>query len=144
MMGGVLLQLGQLTPVQRAVRDQFSRGGSLMDIAIVIAGLGGIIALTYIFARRQQRNDRSVRRFDPRQLFDALLRKLYVTADQRRWLEGVASGARLDHPAVLLLSEKLFDRYAAEWASRHSRTSGADGSSDTTAAQVRSLLFPTD
>jgi len=138
----MLLQVDQLTAVQRAVRDQFTRGGSVTAVAVVVGGVVGVIALTYFLARRQQRNDRSVRRFDPKQLFDTLLRKLYLSAEQRRWLEGVARRARLEHPAVLVLSERLFDRYTAEWGSQGSRTPGPDGPHDTTAAQIRSLLFP--
>jgi len=144
-MNAIPAQLDQLTLVQKAIRDQFQRGGSFTGVALVLLGVVVVVVLTYFLARCQQRNDRTIRRFEPRQLFDGLLHKLLLTTEQRQWLNAVARDAKLEHPAVLLLSDKLYDRCVNEWESRRSKGGivAAEGlRTNTTASQVRRVLFP--
>lgn len=140
-----LAQIDPLTNVQRVIRDEIQRGGSFTGVALVLLGLVGVIALAYFLARREQFNDRRIRRFAPRRLFEDLLQNLLLTPQQRKWLDAVASHARLDHPAVLLLSDKLYDRCVREWESRHPSDANAAAerrSAGSAAAHVRRVLFP--
>ena len=129
---------GGLSEVQRAVRDQFLRGGSFTSVLIVllciVAGVLLAYVLTQMFRVRPKR-----KRFDsPQQLFNDLLERLNLSAPQRQLLDSMVRDLRLKQPSTILLSEILFDRSLVQWRdARHG--AGADRQ---LVGQVRAALFP--
>ena len=100
-----------LTPVQRSVRDHFETGGSIGAFVLAIAMLIGVVWLTgrlSEFLRRARQ--RSIQPDDPKRLFRDVLAKLKLTHGQQRFLRVLAKRHALANPAVLLLSESVFDR----------------------------------
>jgi len=109
------LQLNDLTEVQRATREHFQKGGSVVSVLLVMLGLALGVILTYWLSRQQQKVARNFRRNDPQKLFQDLMAKVELSEPQRRVLWSVANDLRLDHPAVLLISRTLFDRHVRTW-----------------------------
>ena len=149
MMMTVLLQLDGLNDVQRAVRDQFQRGGSVAGVLLVLLVLLAVVLAVYYLTQCQRKVTQAARRHDPQRLFRHLLNGLDLSAPQRHLLLAVAKDLRLKQPTVILLSPTLFDLHVKEWQTGQSgpvRTSAAIGNHpdapEQTAAQTRSVLFP--
>ncbi|MHC4696332.1 MAG: hypothetical protein ACYTFA_06290 [Planctomycetota bacterium] len=144
-MTAVLLQVHELTPVQRAVRNQFQEGGSTGMVLLMIAGILSLALVTYWLTRRLQENEGArVRPDDPKKLYRDLLDKLDLPSAQRRALDTVARDLRLQNPAKIFLSPFLFDRCMDQWGDAGGRA-GLDtreGPSERLVAQIRTALFP--
>ena len=141
----VLLAMpAQLTEVQRAVRDRFQEGGSFTAVMLVLLGVTGVVLAVYYLTLRQRRVKDNTRRASPERLFRDLMGKLDLTSPQRQYLDTMARDLRIKHPAVILLSPELFDRYLGEWQAWQHRT--ADDKDEQmnprTAARIRTALFP--
>ena len=144
-MVNVLTQVDALPVFHRAVREQFQTGEPILGTVLALLGLGAIVALAYaltVFQRR--RAERAVSFDDPQGLFGDVLEKLELPPTERRTLGDVVRDLRLDHPAVILLSETLFDRQVSKWLERRNLSPGSGGSAQDaeTVAAVRSRLFP--
>ena len=134
----------QLTEIQRSVRDQFQEGGSFLTVMLVLLAIAGVVLAAYCLGLRQRRAGENAQRASPQQLFRDLMDKLDLTLPQRRLLHTIARDLRIKHPAVILLSPDLFDRYVGEWHVRQSRTIVDEGEqmNPRMAAQIRAVLFP--
>ena len=129
-----------LTPVQRSVRDYFQTGHTVGAAILAMVLLVCVVWLTYRLSERLRRaRQRSIHPDDPRTLFHDLLGKLDFTGRQRRFLQGIAAGSALKHPATLLLSEVVYDRCVEKSSSRSTRV---DQEAATMAVRMRSILFP--
>lgn len=132
--------LAQVNDVQRAVQEHFQRGGSTWTVLIILAILAGIILTTYLLTRRQERRTGATIANDPMGLYRDLLTDLNLTAPQRKLMERVAKDADLPHPAVILLSPKVFSRHAESPPAGSDRTIlRAD---QQLIAQLKETLFP--
>ena len=143
MKAGVLLQLNELTPLQKAVREHFQKGGSMLAMLLVLLGIAATLALAYWLTRRQRSTIRKAPPNDPRKLFRDLQEKLRLPVPQRNFLNGVALQLHLEHPSVLLLSPVLYDRYVDQWRANDRQRSGggAPSKGSDVAAQTRAALF---
>ncbi|MFQ5463761.1 MAG: hypothetical protein ACE5E5_14185 [Phycisphaerae bacterium] len=113
-----LMQLEDLTEIQRATREHFQKGGSIVSVLSVIGGLVLGVGLAYWLSQQQQKVARNARRNDPQKLFQDLMAKVELSEPQRRVLGSVAHDLNLDQPAVLLISRALFDRHVHAWKQR--------------------------
>ncbi len=111
----LLLPEPQLTETQRAVRDQFLKGGSLTAVLFVMVVLAAVVLVVYYLTVRQRSTVVDARRALPTQLFTDLLANLDLAVPQRHLLEAVATSLHLKDPAVILLSPVVFDRHVEEW-----------------------------
>ncbi len=110
-----LLQPRDLTEIQRATREHFQKGGSIVSVLLVMLGVAFGVILAYWLSRQQQRLARNVRRNDPQKLFQELMAKIELSEPQCRALRRVSDDLGLDHPAVLLISRTLFDQHVQAW-----------------------------
>jgi hypothetical protein len=120
----LLLLEPQLTETQRAVRDQFLKGGSLTAVLLVLALLAAVVLVVYYLTMRQRSTVVDARRALPTQLFTDILAKLDLTPQQRHLVGAVATALRLENPAVILLSPAVFDRHVKEWQANDSSAGG--------------------
>ncbi len=134
----LLAPLAELTEIQRAVRDQFQKGGSLTALLLVMSGLAAVLLVAYYLTLRQRKAAVDTRHPDPQGLFNDLLNKLDLTPPQRRLLEGVARALRLGQPTVILLSPALFDRYLDQFRARQTGVSGRHQAASTPGESARS------
>ncbi len=144
-MVNVLTQVDALPEVHRAMREQFQMGGSILETVLALLGLASLVALAYaLTALQRRRAERLVTCDDPQQLFGDVLDKLELSPTERRTLRTVVRDLRLDHPAVILLSETLFDRQVSKWLERRnlSRDSGGSARDAETISAARTRLFP--
>ncbi len=144
MMVKVLLQLDALPELRRAIRDEFQTGGSILGVLLALLGLAAVVLLAYLLAELQRK--RAVgpaKNDDPERLYRDLLGKLGLATDERQVLDTLAREMRLKHPAVILLSEALFDRHVAGWRARWDRppVKGGPAPDGDTIARVRTRLF---
>lgn len=146
-MVNVLSQLDALSDVHRAMRDEFQKGGSILETLLALAGLAALVLLAYFLTKLQSRRAaRSVKYDKPQRLFHDLLDKLSLTTEERQLLDSVSRASRLTHPSAMLLSETLFERRVSKWRERTDDPSGvvASGSRAETIGRVRARLFPGD
>lgn len=143
-MTGGLLQVHDLTPVQRAVRDQFQEGGSTGVALLIVVGIVGLVLVAYWLTRRLNLDSgERARPDDPGKLYRELLDKLDLPPAQRRILDTVAKDLRLRNPAKILLSPKLFDRCVDQWEETRGQadTRAAEGPPERLIHQIRTALF---
>ncbi len=132
-------QSGNLTEIQRSVRDYFSEGGSLLAVLLVMGLVAIVLLAAYWLTRRQQRHaERSEHLDDPGQLFDDLLGALPLATPQREFLSALVREERLEQPSVILLSPARYDRCV----SRHQGRAGSSTGDDQLVEQIRTVLFP--
>jgi len=118
-----------ITPYERfmAVKDRFSTGGSTGKFVFVVGLLllmVLLLALISTLLRRWQK--RKV--YNPKRLFLDVLRTTPLTVPQRDLVRRIARDLRLPHPAILLLSPRIFTENANAWmsASRNANTHTRD------------------
>jgi hypothetical protein len=130
----------QLTDVQRAVQEHFQRGGSMLTVLILLAVLTSMIIAVHLLTRRQERRRGAALTDDPMGLFRELLADLHLTTPQRKLLARAAKEARLAHPAVILLSSRVFSQHVESRSADHDRAiTHADRQ---LIAQLKETLFP--
>ena len=134
------LTIAQVTDVQRAVQEHFQRGGSTWTVLIILGILAGIILTTYLLTRRQERRTGATIANDPMGLYRDLLTDLNPTAAQRKLMERVAKTANLAHPAVILLSPRVFSRHVESRSTASTRTTPQ--ADPQLVAQLKETLFP--
>lgn len=140
-----LLQSSPWSPVERAVRERFQEGGSIVGVLLVALTIAGAVAITYWLTVRSERASRpSLAVSDPQGLFNDCLEGAPLARPQRQFLLSLANDLRLPHPSVMLISEATFDECVARW-----RSAGDDGEKsrraagdDATATATRAALFP--
>lgn len=142
----VLLQIDGLTPVQRAVKEQFQKGGSVGTALLVVAGLAALAFVAYRLSGRPGGSERQLARPDDAiRLFRTLLSKLNLSEAQCNYLHSVTNDHGLKNPAKVLLSPALFDKYTERWTAE--RVRAEQGSPESTHHGVmtltRAVLFPT-
>lgn len=139
-----LLQASRLTPVQRAVRDQFERGGSFSEILVVVVGLFALVLVAHLLSRRLGGDaEKNATIDDPKALFENLLGKLGLPASQERILKSVAREVDLQHPTAILLSPASLDRAVERWVRRSGPFSASvERQGRMTILQARRALFP--
>ncbi len=135
MLTSLLLQSDRLPEFYRAVREQFSKGGSPTKAIIAILAIAALVLLVYMLNRLERRVAAPVETNDPQRLFRDLLPKLGLTTDQRHELDALLRSLSLPNPAAILLSEKLFDQAVAQ-AHRDSPRSAESF------RRIRARLFP--
>lgn len=135
----VLLQSDQMPQFYRAVREQFNQGGTIGSMLIVLASFAALVLLVYVLNRLEQRATTNTEPSDAQRLFRDVVGRLGLNEAQRQLLESVAKDLRLRNPAILLLSERLFDQHVQEWVGR--QKSGATGC-EQAVSRMRSRLFP--
>lgn len=108
--------LAKITPLDRlmAIRDRFATGGSTGRFAAVLAAIAALFLVMVLIAWLIQRR-RQKRVYNPKALFQDVLRQLPLTVPQRDLLRRLARDLRLEHPTVLLLSPQLFLESANAW-----------------------------
>ena len=134
------LTIAQVTDVQRAVQEHFQRGGSTWTVLIILGILAGIILTTYLLTRRQERRTGATIANDPMGLYRELLTDLNLTAPQRKLMERAAKEAGLAHPAVILLSPRVFSRHVESRSTESTRTTPQ--ADPQLVAQLKETLFP--
>ncbi|MGD2110115.1 MAG: hypothetical protein PVI86_12085 [Phycisphaerae bacterium] len=139
-------QSDPLTDVMQAVRDHFTRGGTLGSVLLVVLVLCIPVGLAYLIARSARSQARADAKPAPRHLFRNLVTRLRLTPAQRTCLEDLSRDPALAHPTALLLSRTLFDQHASTWLDeRKRRRRGHIGAFENEmVADLRSRLFPTD
>ncbi len=137
------IQTGGLNETLRAVRGRFQDGGSFAIILLLVATFISIFWIANLIAKKQRRARATTLPPDPGRLFSDLMSRLGMTPQQRKALEHVARDLRLANPAVILISETLFDRGLERY--RAARPSGSPESTEPTAlmTEIRATLFPT-
>ena len=141
----LLLELNRLTDFQRAVRDHFQQGGSIMAAFFVVAGIVAVVVLVKLLTQSQKRSGRPTVTDQPQELFADLLAGLELTQQQRRLLTAVAQEFGIKNPAVILMSVALFDQYVGRWRERSRGKTDAVGAAPDAQhiARLRAHLFPT-
>ncbi len=133
---------GDLTPIQRGVRDHFIEGGSILTAALVLAFCLLMVGFVYVVTRRMA--IRSGTTPSGKQLFRLGLDGVSLSAPQRMMLSAVAIAERVENPAVLLLSRPLFDQHVDRWLGLKDLAQIDDKtrSKIQTARELRAALFP--
>ncbi len=135
----VLLQSDQLPEFYRAVRDQFTRGGSPVKAVLAILVIVVLVVVVYIVNRFERRVSAPVETNDPQRLFRDMMHKLGLSAEQREQLDILSREMRLENPAVIVLSEKLFDQSITQWRGR-----SEDPQARELLGRLRARLFPNE
>jgi len=130
-----------LTPIQRAVKEHFMRGGSLGVVLMLLAAIVAVVPVVYAIVRLRDRMGKPRVINDPRRLYDDLVGALALEPHQREFLQRLAADLAIPHPTTLLLSPRLFNRAVKDWR-RRAPTAMSDWS-ETVAATYR-VLFPSD
>lgn len=142
---GVLAQLDQLTPQQRAVRDHFQQGGSLTAVLLVILGFILLMIFAYgvlVWSKRKTKPE--PKHSAPATFLDALLEALALPAPQAELVHQIVDVAQVKEPAKLLLVEKLFDDSSRKLL-RHRAQHGGEASLESaskTLTELKTYLFP--
>lgn len=143
--GGVLAQLDQLTPQQRAVRDHFQEGGSLTAVLLVILGFILLMIFAYgVFVWSRRKAKPELKHSAPATFLDALLEALALPESQAELVHQIVDVAQVKEPAKLLLVEKLFDDSSRKLL-RHRAQHGGEASLESATkrlAELKSFLFP--
>ena len=144
-MNHTLLQNTQWTPVERAVRERFQQGGSIVGVLLVVLTIATVVAITYWLTVRSERAARpNPAVSDPQGLFNDCLEDAPLARPQRQFLVSVAADLHLPDPSVMLISEDTFDECVARWrsasndAEKPQRTAGDEA----TVSATRAALFP--
>ena len=138
----ILMDVEQLSEIQRSVRDRFTEGGSFVAVLLVIVGLIGLVLLTYLLTVRQSSRARMATRRDPAQLFRDLGTKLNLMPNQIRFLDEVATNAGLQHPAVIFLSRARYDECVVAYCASTPSSDIDPDDASAMASSIRALLFP--
>ncbi|MCH8252011.1 MAG: hypothetical protein IID36_06125 [Planctomycetes bacterium] len=137
--------------MQQNLRDfyhQFSRGfrgdGSIVGGVWAFVAIGAVVFFAYWATKRQSRRAATTIVNDPRGLFHKLLAGLPLSPTQRRMLRTVAVGLRLDNPAVILFSPKLYREHTARWRQGDAATGSPshDRGADAIIEDTARVLFP--
>jgi len=112
----LIAQDDALPLVQRAMRDQFQRGGSYGSFLLTFAGLATVVLLVYLLQRwydraHNVRDDVS----HPTKMFRQVLGKLNLSSTSQQLLLNVAANSDLENPTAMLISCELFDRFTLAW-----------------------------
>jgi hypothetical protein len=135
------MQAEGLTDFHKAIRDRFQQGGSIAAFLLAIGALVGFVLLIGVLSKWQKRAATApTSRPDPQRLFDDLLKKLGLAAEQARLVRRMADRAALKHPTVLLLNEALFENHSAELI--QSGLTTPDGRLSVELAAARARIFP--
>ncbi len=134
-----MLGQARFEELRQALSREFSENGSALEIGMVIAALVGLIALTWMLQRWQQRPQTPSEPFDAKGLFQELLGKLDMPEDQRELLSTMVKELRLPNPAVILISRRMFDENLLAWQTRRSASLPVG---DVLPARIRQRLFP--
>jgi hypothetical protein len=129
---------------RQAVQDQFQFGGTFTSAVLAILGLVLLVVITAWLSNRQRnRIDRGVESKDPLRLYENLVTRLELLPPQRTLLLHVAKDLNLTQPAVMLLSESIYDRRISEWLEKHgpSEKQALKAEADIL-VKARSRLFP--
>lgn len=137
-----LAEMYSLEVFQRAVRDQFAKGGSLRDFLILWCTIIAFVILCRGLWRLQRRITGAVQPNDPRRLFENALKRLGLSAADKRRLRSMARDTDVEHPTALLLSPALFDRAAEVWRARHGSARAGEDREGTMLASLKGNLFP--
>lgn len=108
-------QLDDLTQAQRAIRDHFQQGGSILSVFMVLIVIAAIVALAYWLSQHTAHFDGTAKRNDPVKLFFDLMRRMNFSQEQQKTLEKIVREQEVKNPAVILLCPNLFDRYVGRW-----------------------------
>jgi len=137
-----VLAEGALSPIQRGVRDYFTRGGSVVTIAVVLSFCVLMVGIVYVLTRRLA--VRSGAAPSAKQLFRSGLDHVALTPPQRTMLIAVAAAERIDNPTVLLLSRPIFDHHVDKWLALKDRPQIDDKTRSIirTARELRAALYP--
>jgi len=129
---------------RQAVQDQFQFGGTFISLVLVIFGLLLVVLITAWLSNRQRiRIDHGVESRDPHRLYENLIARLELLPPQRALLLRMAKDLNLTQPAIVLLSESIYDRRIAEWLEKHGPGDRQGLKSDTDIfVKARSRLFP--
>ncbi|RME36443.1 MAG: hypothetical protein D6788_11585 [Planctomycetota bacterium] len=133
--------VAQLSEIQRAVRDYFTRGGSVLSALAVLLVIAGAVALAYYLTVRQQQPAQAMHRSDHEVLFRKLMIRLGLNLSQRRLLARIERDLDPACPCLMFLSPSLFDEFVGDW----SRRQGASGEKVPVAEElrrIRRILFP--
>jgi hypothetical protein len=123
------------------MRDRFQEGGSYTSFFLAFGVIGGILLAAYVLTEWQRRAASKGAEYDnPRALLRGMSTELGVGSDDRRWIETVAKHGRVEHPAVLMISESLFDSCVELWR----ENSGASSNEMDRAPRLRQVLFHPD
>lgn len=136
-----LLQSDALPKFYRALEKQFHREDTGSSMLIVVGVLAALIAIVYWASRIDRRPPAPVETDHPGRVFRDALHRLGFSPAQQRTLEAFARDTKLAHPAVLLLSERLFNEHATKWHSvRNASTVDPEAE---TLRKAKTRLFPT-
>lgn len=132
----------------REFYDEFSRGfrgdGSIVGGVWAFLAIGSVVLFAYWATKRQSRRAATTIVNDPRGLFHELLAGLPLSPTQRRMLRSVAVGLRLENPAAILFSRKLYRDHTARWR-RGDATTGSpslERGADAIIEDTARVLFP--
>jgi hypothetical protein len=130
--------------LRRALQQQFGKAVSPGTILLVIGAIAGVVFLLYALTRLQEFLRRPRVSNDGLRLFRHLVHELSFPKPMRRLLWHLGHDTAQANPSVLLISEKSYDRCAAQWLKR--RPPGAPGREarhqERLIQDVRAMLFP--
>lgn len=143
-MPSFLLQISDLSDVQQAVRESMRSGDTPMTIVLMLLVLAGIVLLTYLLSKYAGSWEFSFKKKSPHPFFLHLLKKMDLTATQRKWLDRLVTDLQMRQPTKILLSPKLFDESVCAWNKRGHRRDSKLSPSDQAEVvnRLRAYLFP--
>ncbi len=136
----LLLQSNDLPAFYEAMRKQFSQGGSVGKALLALAALASLLVFAHFLNRVERKVTVPAEPNDPQKLFRDLLPKLSLTLAQRQTLDTIVKDLKLRQPAVMLISETLFDNYLAQW---RAQTGAPDPQHEEQLRRLKPRLFPT-
>ena len=132
----------KLEVFQKAIRDQFEKGGTIGDVLLALGLVLSVVLLAWFLTRLQSRLTTGTKD-DSWPVFHALSGKLDLTQPQRRLLTSVGELARPTHPVALLISSQFFDGAAANWQDQRTTRSRPLSSEEFRDLNcLRAALFP--
>ena len=131
----------ELSETQRAVREHFTEGGSLVEVMLLLVGLIALLVLLWSIRRRQEVKHAAATIDDPQRLFGDLLERLELSGAQRRFLLDLAADLQLEHPTTILLSRRAFERHVDHRRAQERRQDA--GQTEALVSRLRARLFPT-
>lgn len=123
------------------IQDRFTQGNpeAVWQIALAAVVLIGILALTWVLGRVQQRRQQP-KNPKPMEFFRRVQRRLRLSPADRFRLWRLARVTGVEHPTALLISPQFYDEAVAAYCATH----GAFGSRAPSApayAALRARLF---